>query len=97
MYFKNIAEPRVFIRFTFSKCYIVNQYNVNISYLILKKWFTENQKYFETKYDAKLIFFFVIILIYIFYTISNKYLLSKNYYTYNNKDTVKLSSSLDNY
>ena len=47
-----------------------------------QKWLTENPKYFETKYDAKLNYFFVIILISICYTISNECLLSKNYYTY---------------
>ena len=57
---------------------------MSISYLCIKKCFTENPKYFETKYDAKLIF-------------SNKYILSKYYYTYNNKDIVKISSSLDYY
>ena len=41
--------------------------------------------------------FVIIVLICICYTSSNTYILSKNYYKYNNKDTVKMSSSLDNY
>ena len=91
MYFKIVSAPRYLIRFSFCKFHIVNQYNVNISYLIFFKWFTENPKYFETKYDAKLNYFFVIVLIFICYTMCNKYLLSKHYYTYTNKDTVKMS------
>ena len=53
-----------------------------------KKWFTENPKYFETKYDAKLnYFFFVIILICIFYTISNKYILRVGFEQYSSSSS----------
>ena len=32
-----------------------------------KKWFTENPKYFKTKYDAKLNFFLIVIILYMLY------------------------------
>ena len=48
------SAPRVFIRFQLCKLHIVNQYNVNKTCLFKKIWFTENPKYFKTKYDAKL-------------------------------------------
>ena len=57
MYLKKVSVPRVLIRFILCKFHIVKQYNVNICYLIMKKWFTENPKYFETKYDATLYYF----------------------------------------
>ena len=70
---------------------------IKLAYL-KKKWFTENPKYFKTKYDAKLNFFFLIfIILYMFVYLSITFLLSKFYYTYDNEDTVKNSSSLDNY
>ena len=61
MYLTNLnffSASRVLIRFQLCKLKIVNQYNVNITCLFKKKWFTENPKYFKTKYDAKLNFFF---------------------------------------
>ena len=71
---------------------------INLAYL-KKKWFTENPKYFKTKYDAKLNYFFliVIILYMLYYCYTMSISLSKFYYTYNIEDTVKNSSSLDNY
>ena len=54
IYLKQCSAPRVLIRYTLCKLNIVNQYNINKSYLVFKKWFTENPKYFEAKYDSKL-------------------------------------------
>ena len=76
---------------------------IKLAYL-KKKWFIENPKYFKTKYDAKLnIFFlncynFVYVILHVYYiSMSITFLLTKFYYTYNNEDNVKNSSSLDNY
>ena len=62
---------------------------IKLAYL-KKKWFTENPKYFKTKYDAKLNYFvLIVIILYMLYYVY--YISFKQVLLY--KDTVKKSSS----
>ena len=49
-----MSAPRLFIRYTFCKLHIVNQYNINKIWLFLNKIAHRKSETLGVKYDAKL-------------------------------------------